>query len=202
MKMHLTEERLHIFQALLLFPHMNKQYVKNSKIDHKDVCIMHCNFFLKYFFFLVIRTSEASISLVQQIVKINIYSFILPHGISFIICEMCKMKMWCPLSPVIKDFQNNRYKSLNAALSSPFWAWGPMWLNRLHPCEAHPAPTKLWARPWTTMMNQSDVACALPLEFIDERSGGNNHIKLDEEWDKGSSASSRSSLISGQWKTP
>lgn len=76
MKIHLTEQRVRIFQALLLFPRINKQYVKNSKIHHKDVCIMHYNFFLKYFFFLEIRTSESLISLVQQIVKINIYSLI------------------------------------------------------------------------------------------------------------------------------
>lgn len=72
----MSENRVHIFQALFLLSHRNKQYVKINKIDHKDVCIMHCNFSTKSFFFFKIRTSEALISLVQQIVKINIHSLI------------------------------------------------------------------------------------------------------------------------------
>ena len=50
MKIVLTKQRMRISQALLLFSHMNKQYVESSKIGHKDICNIHCNLFLKYFF--------------------------------------------------------------------------------------------------------------------------------------------------------
>ena len=143
MKIHVTEQN-EIFQALFLFPHGCKQYMKNSKIDHKNVCLIHCNFFLKSLFYFEIRTSETLIFLIQWIVKINIYSFIHPHEISSTICKMCKMKMWCPLSRVFKNSQNNKCKSLNQAWSSPFWAQG----HRSHACEAYPASTKCWWLQW------------------------------------------------------